>query len=224
MLLYLLQRLQPVLPLRFGRAAMPAVVAFNTAISFVTNTNWQSYVPETTHGPLRADWLGLTVQNFVSAAVGMAVAIALIRGFVRARTDRLGNFWVDLVRGTHPDPAADRVRLRDRADRARRGGQPARRRRRHQPGRRAAHASRWPRPASQEAIKELGTNGGGIFNANSAHPFENPNGWTNLIEIFLILVIPVRLTRTFGVMVGNKKQGYVAAGVMAVAVGRRCSR
>jgi K+-transporting ATPase ATPase A chain len=213
LLLYLIQRLQPLLPFSFGREVTPGV-AFNTAISFVTNTNWQSYVPEAVMGHT-VQMLGLTVQNFVSAAVGLAVAIALVRGFVRAKTDRLGNFWVDMTRGTirillpmaflfaivligfgvvqslksgvdvlNPDGSASRIALA--------------------PG------------ASQEAIKELGTNGGGIFNANSAHPFENPSSWTNLIEIFLIMVIPVCLTRTFGVMVGNKRQGTVLLSVMGV--------
>ncbi len=212
-LLYLLQRLQPVLPFDFGRGAVDPGIAFNTAVSFVTNTNWQSYVPEVVMGH-SVQMFGLTVQNFVSAAVGLAVAIALVRGFTRSATDRLGNFWVDLVRGTvrillpiaflfalvlialgtvqtltsgvavtNPDGSSSTIALA-----------PA---------------------ASQEAIKELGTNGGGIFNGNSAHPFENPNGWTNLIEIFLILVIPVCLTRTFGTLVGNRKQGYVLLSVMA---------
>jgi K+-transporting ATPase ATPase A chain len=212
-LLYLIQRLQPLLPFGFGRVVQPGV-AFNTAVSFVTNTNWQSYVPEAVMGHA-VQMLGLTVQNFVSAAVGLAVAIALIRGFTRAKTDRLGNFWVDLTRGTirillpmafvfaivlialgvvqslksgvdvvSPDGSVSRIALA-----------PA---------------------ASQEAIKELGTNGGGIFNANSAHPFENPSSWSNLIEIFLLLVIPVCLTRTFGVLVGNKKQGVVLLSVMGV--------
>jgi len=212
--LYLLQRLQPLLPFDFGRGAVAPGVAFNTAVSFVTNTNWQSYVPEVVMGHSVA-MFGLTVQNFVSAAVGLAVAIALVRGFTRSATDRLGNFWVDLTRGTvrillpmafvfaivlialgvvqslrsgmavtNPDGSSSTIALA-----------PA---------------------GSQEAIKELGTNGGGILNANSAHPFENPNGWTNLIEIFLILVIPVCLTRTFGTLVGNRKQGYALLSVMGV--------
>ncbi|MFI5609297.1 potassium-transporting ATPase subunit KdpA [Amycolatopsis sp. NPDC051903] len=216
-LLYLLQRLQPVLPWNFGRGAVSPSVAFNTAVSFVTNTNWQSYVPETTMGHF-VQMAGLTVQNFVSAGVGLAVAIAVTRGFIRSKTDRLGNFWVDLIRGsirillpiafvfaivlvglgvvqslhsgvavTNPDGSQSTIALA-----------PA---------------------ASQEAIKELGTNGGGILNANSAHPFENPNAWTNLIEIFLILMIPVSLTRTFGQLVGNKKQGYVLLSVMGVLWG-----
>ena len=125
---------------------------------------------------------GLTVQNFVSAAVGMAVAVALVRGFARAATDRIGNFWVDLTRGDHPRPAADLVRRRDRAGRARRDDEPARRRRRHRRRRQLVDDRRWRPTASQEAIKELGTNGGGIFNANSAHPFENPTALTNLLR------------------------------------------
>ncbi|SFK88534.1 K+-transporting ATPase ATPase A chain [Amycolatopsis sacchari] len=212
--LYLLQRLQAFLPLNFGRGAVSPGVAFNTAVSFVTNTNWQSYVPETTMGHV-VQMAGLTVQNFLSAAVGLAVAVALIRGFVRSRTDRLGNFWVDLTRGTvrillpisfvfaivlvalgvvqslHSGVAVTN------------------------PGGSQSTIALAP-AASQEAIKELGTNGGGIFNANSAHPFENPNAWTDLIEIFLLLVIPVSLTRTFGTLVGNRRQGYVLLSVMGL--------
>ncbi|MCU1687663.1 MAG: kdpA [Amycolatopsis sp.] len=211
-LLYLLQRFQSVLPWNFGRGTISPAVAFNTAVSFVTNTNWQSYVPETTMGHF-VQMTGLTVQNFLSAAVGLAVAIALIRGFIRSKSDRLGNFWVDLTRGivrillpmafvfaivmialgvieslksgvavTNPDGSKSTIALAP--------------------------------VASQESIKELGTNGGGILNANSAHPFENPTAWTNLIQLFLILVIPVSLTRTFGKLVGNTKQGYVLLSVM----------
>jgi potassium-transporting ATPase potassium-binding subunit len=211
-LLYLIQRLQPLLPFSFGRGAVDPGIAFNTAVSFVTNTNWQSYIPEAVMGHT-VQMLGLTVQNFVSAGVGLAVAIALIRGFVRSRTDRLGNFWVDLVRGS--------VRillplsflfaivlialgvvqsLKSGFDVTNVDGN-------------ANHIALAP-AASQEAIKELGTNGGGILNANSAHPFENPNSWTNLIEIFLLLVIPVSLPRTFGKLVGNNKQGYALLSVM----------
>ncbi|MDX3193017.1 potassium-transporting ATPase subunit KdpA [Streptomyces sp. MN03-5084-2B] len=216
-LLYLLQRLQPLLPWNLGRGSVSPAVAFNTAISFVTNTNWQSYVPETAMGHF-VQMAGLTVQNFLSAAVGLAVAIAVTRGFVRAKTDRLGNFWVDLTRGTvrvllpmafvfalvlvalgvvqslkagvavtNPDGSHGTIALA-----------PA---------------------ASQEAIKELGTNGGGIFNANSAHPFENPTAWSNLVQLFLILVIPVSLTRAFGKLVGNTRQGYVLLSVMGLLWG-----
>jgi len=216
-LLYLVQRLQPLLPFNFGRGAVDQGVAFNTAVSFVTNTNWQSYVPEAVMGHT-VQMLGLTVQNFLSAAVGLAVAIALVRGFVRSRTDRLGNFWVDLTRGTVRIllPLAFIFAivlialgvvqsLRSGFDVTNVDGR--------------SNGVALAPAASQESIKELGTNGGGIFNANSAHPFENPNGWTNLIEIFLLLVIPVCLTRTFGQLVGNKKQGYSLLSVMAVLWG-----
>src|SRR5262245_26542177 len=212
-LLYLLQRLQPLLPFSFGRGAVEPGIAFNTAVSFVTNTNWQSYIPEAVMGHT-VQMVGLTVQNFVSAGVGLAVAIALIRGFVRAKTDRLGNFWVDLVRGSGRvlRPlwvffalvliALGAIQsLKSGMDVTNVDGK-------------ANHIALAP-VASQEAIKELGTNGGGILNANSAHPFENPNTWSNLIEIFLLLVIPVSLTRTFGRLVGNQKQGYTLLSVMA---------
>jgi len=213
-LLYLMMRFQPLLPFNFGRGAVDSGTAFNTAVSFVTNTNWQSYVPEVVMGH-SVQMLGLTVQNFLSAAVGMAVAIALIRGFTRNGSDRLGNFWVDLVRGTVrillPFAAISAVvliaggvvqSLTSGVDVTSVDG--------------SAHTIALAPTASQEAIKELGTNGGGIFNANSAHPFENPNSFTNLFEIFLLLVIPVSLTRTFGVLVGNKRQGYVLLSVMGV--------
>ncbi|MBC6451272.1 potassium-transporting ATPase subunit KdpA [Actinokineospora xionganensis] len=210
--LYLLQRIQPWLPMDFGRGAVEPSMAFNTAVSFVTNTNWQSYVPETVLGH-SVQLVGLTVQNFVSAAVGLAVAIALIRGFTRSRTDRLGNFWVDLVRGVVrillPLSFVFAIvlvalgvvmSLRSGVDYTTLDG--------------AGHTSALAPAASQEAIKELGTNGGGIFNANSAHPFENPSAWTNLLEIFLLLVIPVSLTRTFGTLVGDRRQGTVLLAVM----------
>ncbi|MET9632129.1 potassium-transporting ATPase subunit KdpA [Lentzea sp. NPDC006480] len=207
--LYVIQRLQTVLPFNFGRGNIEPGMAFNTAISFVANTNWQSYVPEAVMGHA-VQMIGLTVQNFVSAAVGLAVAIALIRGFVRHQTDRLGNFWVDLTRGTLRIllpisfvfalvlvALGVTMSLKSGVD---------------VDGQTIANAP----VAGQEAIKELGTNGGGVLNANSAHPFENPSEWTNLIEIFLILVIPVALTRTFGRLVGQHKQGYVLLGVMGV--------
>jgi K+-transporting ATPase ATPase A chain len=216
-LLYLVQRLQPLLPFDFGRGAVAPGIAFNTAVSFVTNTNWQSYVPEAVVGHT-VQMLGLTVQNFVSSAVGLGVAIALVRGFTRSRTDRLGNFWVDLTRGTVrillPMAFVFAIvlialgvvqSLRSGFDVTGVDG-------------RANHIALAP-AASQEAIKELGTNGGGIFNANSAHPFENPDSWTNLIEIFLILVVPVSLTRTFGTLVGNRRQGYTLLSVMGLLWG-----
>jgi K+-transporting ATPase ATPase A chain len=210
--LYLLQRLQPLLPWSLGRGSVSPAVAFNTAISFVTNTNWQSYVPETTMGHF-VQMAGLTVQNFLSAAVGMAVAVALIRGFMRSKSDRLGNFWVDLTRGTVrillPLSFVFAIVLMGLGViQSLKAGVPV-----INPDGSQSTIALAP-AASQEAIKELGTNGGGILNANSAHPFENPNAWTNLIEIFLLLVIPVSLTRTFGKLVGNPKQGYVLLSVM----------
>ncbi|GEL24231.1 potassium-transporting ATPase potassium-binding subunit [Pseudonocardia sulfidoxydans NBRC 16205] len=206
-LLYLLQRLQPLLPASFDRGSVGPATAFNTAISFVTNTNWQSYVPEQTLGNT-VQMAGLTVQNVLSAAVGIAVAVALVRGFVASNTDRIGNFWVDLTRAVVrimlPFAFVAAVlllvmgvtmSLRSGAD---------------------VGGTTFPLAptASQEAVKQLGTNGGGIFNANSAHPFENPNALSNLFEIFLMLVIPVSLTRTFGTMVGNRRQGSVLLAVM----------
>lgn len=194
---------------------MPAAPAWNTAISFVTNTNWQNYSGESTLGPL-AQAAGLTVQNFVSAAVGMAVAMAVVRGLARAHAGTLGNFWVDLVRGTVrillPISAVAAVvligggviqnfQLNDQVVHTLGGAQQT------LPG---------GLVASQEAIKDLGTNGGGPFNANSAHPFENPTAWTNWLEIFLLMVIAFSLPRTFGRMVGNRKQGYAIAAVMSV--------
>ncbi|SES41935.1 potassium-transporting ATPase subunit KdpA [Actinokineospora terrae] len=208
-LLIILQRVQSVLPFDFGRGNVPPGMAFNTAISFVTNTNWQSYVPEAVMGHT-VQMAGLTVQNFVSGAVGMAVAVALVRGFTRDQTDRLGNFWVDLVRGTLRIllPVATLfaiVLVATGVVMSLKSGVTV-----------DGHTVATAPVASQEAIKELGTNGGGVLNANSAHPFENPNGWSNLVEIFLILLIPVCLTRTFGTMVGNRKQGHVLLGVMGV--------
>jgi K+-transporting ATPase ATPase A chain len=192
---------------------MPALQSLNTAFSFVTNTNWQSYSGEAALG-YSAQMAGLAVQNFLSAAVGIAVAVALVRGFARTRTDRLGNFWVDLTRITLrillPGAAVFAVVLviagvvqnfsGDTTIATLTGGTQT------IPG---------GPVASQEAIKELGTNGGGFYNANSAHPFENPNGFTNLVEIFLLLVIPFSLTRTFGRMVGDLRQGYAILAVMA---------
>ncbi|MEU8490078.1 potassium-transporting ATPase subunit KdpA [Pseudonocardia alni] len=218
-LLYLMQRLQAFLPLGFGRgtdgaSSVSPAMAFNTAVSFVTNTNWQSYVPEQVLGHT-VQMAGLTVQNVVSAAVGMAVAVALVRGFVSRGDDdgRIGNFWVDLTRGVTrillPVAVVAAVALvatgvvqslRSGVEIAAVDG--------------SVHTLPLAPAASQEAIKELGTNGGGIVNANSAHPFENPGPVANLLEIFLLLVIPVALTRTFGVMVGRVRQGVVLLSVM----------
>jgi potassium-transporting ATPase potassium-binding subunit len=189
-------------------------LAFNTAISFVTNTNWQAYSGESTMTHL-VQAAGLAVQNFVSAAVGIAVAIALVRGFARSRTDKLGNFWVDLTRITIrlllPISAVAAILLilggavQNFTDGTTlstlTGGE------QHITG---------GMVASQEAIKELGTNGGGFYNVNSAHPFENPNAWTNWLEILLLLCIPVALPRVFGRTVGDNRQGYAIVAVMGI--------
>ncbi|ANH90040.1 K+-transporting ATPase subunit A [Streptomyces sp. SAT1] len=216
--LYLLQRIQGVLPLSLGFRSVEPAQAFDTAASFVTNTNWQSYAGEQTMGHV-VQTAGLAVQNFVSAAVGIAVAIALVRGFSRSRTGELGNFWVDLVRGTVrilvPIAALAAVVLVACGAIQNFSGI-------HEVGQffdghSMGGSQQWNggAVASQEAIKELGTNGGGYFNANSAHPFENPTPFTNLFEIFLILVIPFSLTRTFGLMVGSVRQGYAILAAMA---------
>ena len=208
------QRLQSYLPLSLDFPGVPAAGAFNTAVSFVTNTNWQWYSGEATMGHL-VQMAGLAVQNFLSAAVGLAVAVALIRGLVRTKTDRLGNFWVDIIRATlrillplscvfalvlviggAVQNFASPVDVTTLT-----GG---------------TQSITGGPVASQEAIKELGTNGGGFYNANSAHPFENPNSWTNLVEIFMLLLIPSALPRTYGQMVGDKRQGYAVLAAAAV--------
>ncbi|MFE7765846.1 potassium-transporting ATPase subunit KdpA [Streptomyces sp. NPDC057438] len=211
--LYLLQRLQGVLPGSLGFDSVDPAQSFGTAVSFVTNTNWQSYYGEQTMGPL-VQTAGLAVQNFVSAAVGIAVAVALVRGFARSRTGELGNFWADLVRGTLrilvPGALVAAIVLVACGAIQNFSGI-------HEVGQFMGGSQQWNggAVASQEAIKELGTNGGGYFNANSAHPFENPTPFTNLFEIFLMLVIPFALTRTFGVMVGSVRQGYAILATMA---------
>ncbi|MFE5892848.1 potassium-transporting ATPase subunit KdpA [Streptomyces sp. NPDC056468] len=210
--LYLLQRIQGVLPGSLGFSAIDSDQAFNTAVSFVTNTNWQSYYGEQAMGHV-VQTAGLAVQNFVSAAVGIAVAVALVRGFSRSRTGELGNFWADLVRGTVrilvPIATIGAIVLVACGAIQNFSGI-------HEVGQFMGGQQQWNggAVASQEAIKELGTNGGGYFNANSAHPFENPTPFSNLFEIFLILVIPFALTRTFGVMVGSVKQGYAILATM----------
>ncbi|MEU8718129.1 potassium-transporting ATPase subunit KdpA [Streptomyces sp. NPDC048663] len=210
--LYLLQRLQGVLPGSLGFSSVNPAQSFNTAVSFVTNTNWQSYYGEQTMGHV-VQTAGLAVQNFVSAAVGIAVAVALVRGFARSRTGEIGNFWADLVRGTVrvlvPVAAVAAVILVACGAIQNFSGI-------HEVGQFMGGSQQWNggAVASQEAIKELGTNGGGYFNANSAHPFENPAPFTNLFEIFLILLIPFALTRTFGVMVGSVRQGYAILATM----------
>ncbi|HEY8979192.1 MAG TPA: potassium-transporting ATPase subunit KdpA [Streptomyces sp.] len=211
--LYLLQRLQGVLPGSLGFSSVNPAQSFNTAVSFVTNTNWQSYYGEQTMGHV-VQTAGLAVQNFVSAAVGIAVAVALVRGFARSRTGELGNFWADLVRGVVriliPGAVIAAVILVACGVIQNFSGI-------HEVGQFMGGSQQWNggAVASQEAIKELGTNGGGYFNANSAHPFENPTPFTNLFEVFLLLVIPFSLTRTFGVMVGSVKQGYAILATMA---------
>ncbi|SED93700.1 potassium-transporting ATPase subunit KdpA [Streptomyces sp. TLI_105] len=211
--LYLLQRAQGSLPGSLGFVSIDPDQAFNTAASFVANTNWQSYYGEQAMGHV-VQTGGLAVQNFVSAAVGMAVAVALVRGFARSRTGELGNFWADLVRGVVrvllPISVIGALVLVACGAIQNFSGI-------HEVGQFAGGAQQWNggAVASQEVIKELGTNGGGYFNANSAHPFENPNGLSNLFEVYLILVIPLALTRTFGRMVGSLKQGYAILGTMA---------
>ena len=212
LLVYALQRVQAVLPQSLGLPAVPEGLAFNTAASFVANTNWQSYSPEQTMG-YAVQLAGLTVQNFVSAAVGLAVAVALIRGFARRGSSTIGNFWVDLTRGLVrillPIAALSALALiaggvvqnfAGFTEMTTLSG--------------ATQAIPGGPVASQEAIKLLGTNGGGFFNANSAHPFENPTAWTNLLEMVLILAIPFSLPRAFGRMVGDNRQGYAIAAVM----------
>ncbi|MEU6975453.1 potassium-transporting ATPase subunit KdpA [Streptomyces sp. NPDC046371] len=211
--LYLLQRVQGSLPGSLGFVSIDPDQAFNTAASFVANTNWQSYYGEQAMGHV-VQTGGLAVQNFVSAAVGIAVAVALVRGFARSRTGELGNFWADLVRGTVrillPISVIGALVLVACGAIQNFAGI-------HEVGQFMGGAQQWNggAVASQEVIKELGTNGGGYFNANSAHPFENPNGLSNLFEIYLILVIPFALTRTFGRMVGSIKQGYAILATMA---------
>ncbi|MER7176210.1 potassium-transporting ATPase subunit KdpA [Streptomyces mesophilus] len=211
--LYLLQRLQGSLPGSLGFKSIDPDQAFNTAASFVSNTNWQSYYGEQAMGHV-VQTGGLAVQNFVSAAVGIAVAVALVRGFARSRTGELGNFWADLVRGTVriliPLSVIGALVLVACGAIQNFAGI-------HEVGQFMGGSQQWNggAVASQEVIKELGTNGGGYFNANSAHPFENPGAFSNLFEIFLILLIPFSLTRTFGRMVGSVKQGYALLGTMA---------
>ncbi|MGA4960011.1 potassium-transporting ATPase subunit KdpA [Streptomyces lavendulocolor] len=211
--LYGLQRLQGSLPGSLGFVSIDPDQAFNTAASFVSNTNWQSYYGEQAMGHV-VQTGGLAVQNFVSAAVGIAVAVALVRGFAGSRTGELGNFWADLVRGVVrillPISVIGAIVLVACGTIQNFAGI-------HEVGQFMGGSQQWNggAVASQEVIKELGTNGGGYFNANSAHPFENPNGFTNLFEIFLILLIPFSLTRTFGRMVGSLRQGYAILGTMA---------
>src|SRR6202050_243052 len=216
LILYVLQRMQGVLPFNpmgfstahppSGATAMTPDLAFNTAVSFTTNTNWQNYPGESTLSYL-VQMAGMTMHNFTSAAVGMAVAVALIRGFVRQQVNAIGNFWADIVRATvyvllpisivvalffcsqgviqnlHPYTTATGIEG-------------------------AAQTIAQGPVASQEAIKMLGTNGGGFFNGNSSHPFENPTPLTNFVQMLLIFLIPAGLTYTFGQMTGDTRQGW----------------
>ena len=211
---YLIQRVQQWLPWSLGLPAPGEALSFNTAISFVTNTNWQSYSPELTLG-YTVQFAALAVQNFVSAAVGLAVAVALVRGLAYRRSGTIGNFWVDLTRGTVrlllPLSIVAAIVLLA-------GGVIQNVAGFTQVTTVAGAAQSIPGGpvASQEAIKLLGTNGGGFFNANSAHPFENPTGWTNLFEVVLMLIIPFSLPRTFGTMLGDKRQGYAILAAMGI--------
>jgi K+-transporting ATPase ATPase A chain len=219
LLAYAIMRLQAFLPLNPAHEkAVPPALSFNTAVSFVTNTNWQNYSGETTMSYL-SQMMALAVQNFVSASAGIAVAVSLIRGFARRGSPTIGNFWVDITRGVlyvllpvsfimaivfvsqgAVQTLAGPVHIHDALNGV------------------SQTIPRGP-VASQEVIKQLGTNGGGFFNANAAHPFENPNGITNILEILLILSIPVALTYTFGKMVGNLRQGIAVLAAMTVLFG-----
>ena len=213
--LYALMRFQALLPFNpAGQSAVEESLAFNTAMSFTTNTNWQSYVPEATMSYL-VQMAGLTVHNFVSAATGIALAIALVRGFARRSARGIGNFWVDLVRCTlyvllplsivvglffvwqgmpqNLGAYTEATTLEG-----------------------AKQVIAQGPVASQEVIKMLGTNGGGFFNTNSAHPFENPNAITNFVQIVLIFSLGASLTNVFGRMVGDQRQGWAVFAVMAV--------
>jgi K+-transporting ATPase ATPase A chain len=212
--LYLLQRVQSHLPLSLGFSGVRSDTAWNTAVSFTTNTNWQSYSGESTMGYL-VQMAGLAVQNFVSAAVGIAVAVALVRGFARRKTDQLGNFWVDLTRTCTrillPISVLAAVLLVAGGAIQNFAGN------RTFTGLSGALRTITGGPvASQEAIKELGTNGGGFYNVNSAHPFENPATWTNWLEIYLLLAIGFSLPRAFGRLVGDVRQGRAIVAVMVV--------
>ena len=215
LVLYTLMRLQGLLPLNpAGQSAVPPDLAFNTAVSFVTNTNWQNYGGESTMSYL-VQMLGLTVQNFVSSAVGIVLAVALIRGFARASADTIGNFWVDVTRCTLyvllpvcvifglflvwqgiPQTLGAYVEATTLEG--------------------AKQTIAIGPAASQIAIKMLGTNGGGFFNANAAHPFENPTALSNFVQMISIFAIGAALTNVFGRMVGNERQGWAILAVMGV--------
>jgi K+-transporting ATPase ATPase A chain len=206
---YLLQRLQGALPLNpqgFGKELTRPDVSFNTAVSFLTNTNWQSYSGESTMSYL-VQMAALTVQNFASAAAGIAVAIAVTRGFARQQVNSLGNFWVDSTRAIIYVllPLSVIVALFFCAQGVIQNFQPYTTATTLEGAKQVI--AQGP-VASQEAIKMLGTNGGGFFNANSAHPFENPTPLSNFVQAILIFLIPACLTYTFGLMVGDRRQGW----------------
>ena len=214
LVVYAILRLQGHLPFSLGFKGVEQGQAFNTAASFTSNTNWQSYSGESTMGYV-TQMAGLAVQNFVSAAVGICVAIALVRGFARSKTDQLGNFWVDLVRTCTrillPICVVTAIVLI--------AGGAIQNLHHYQTVHTLTGGSQTITGgpvASQEAIKDLGTNGGGFYNANASHPFENPTAWTNWFEIYLLLVIGFALPRTFGRMIGDKRQGYAIVAVMAL--------
>ncbi|WP_447975417.1 potassium-transporting ATPase subunit KdpA [Nitrospira sp. Kam-Ns4a] len=224
-LLYALQRFQGALPLNpQGVGAVPPELAFNTAVSFVSNTDWQAYAGETTMSHL-TQMLGLTVQNFVSAATGLAILAALIRGLARRSAETIGNCWVDLTRGTLYLllPASCLLALLLVSQGVVQTFDASRTVRLLQP--RPATDAGPPLTqqiiavgpvASQVAIKQLGTNGGGFFNANAAHPLENPTPLSNLLELLAILLIPASQCYTFGAMVGDTRQGWALLAVMMV--------
>jgi K+-transporting ATPase ATPase A chain len=211
---YLIERTQHWLFLAIGMANVGPDTAWNTAASFTTNTNWQNYAGEATMS-YTTQMSGLMVQQFLSAAVGLAVAIAMIRGFTRSRTDKLGNFWVDVTRGTIRllIPLAIIGTLVLVA-----GGAIENFANYHTITTLAGGHQIIPGGpvASQEAIKDLGNNGGGWFNANAAHPFENPNPFTDIFIIFMLLLIPFATPRAFGKMVGDNRQGYALVAVMVI--------
>jgi K+-transporting ATPase ATPase A chain len=211
---YALQRLQEFLPYSLGMPAASEHLAFNTAVSFVTNTNWQSYSPDVTFG-YTVQLVGLAVQNFLSAAVGIAVAVALIRALAARKSGTIGNFWVDLTRITLRVllPLSIVIAIVLLA-----GGVIQNLAGFQEVQTLAGGTQNLPGGpvASQEAIKLFGTNGGGFFNANSSHPFENPTAWTSLFEVFVFLAIPFSLPATFGRMVGDRRQGYAVVAAMAV--------
>jgi potassium-transporting ATPase potassium-binding subunit len=211
---YLVERTQHWLFWSVGMANVPTDTAWNTAASFVTNTNWQNYAGEATMGYLTQQ-AALMVQQFMSAAVGLAVAIAMIRGFTRSRTDRLGNFWVDVTRGVIrlliPLAVIGCIVLMA-------GGAIENLASYHTITTLSGAHQTIPggTVASQESIKDLGNNGGGWFNVNAAHPFENPNPFTNIAIIFMLLLIPFSTPRAFGKMVGDNRQGYALVAAMVI--------